>query len=281
MTIKIGSARIDERGKASGGKSGDNSGREVSTQTYYKHKKGWYVLRPKTATQANKVAQDMKWACNNSHIGYDQGQRLTLYNVAEKVGFNCSKVTTNCETDCSALVRVCLAYAGIDTPNFRTTTERKDLLATGQFTDVTNKVNLSTGKGLCIGDVLVTRSQGHTVVVVSGATKRSDTSYIHVIKNARVGEFQSAYNISYGGDLAIDNTLGPKTKAAVKTVLLKKGDYTHTSMIKFVQEYVGADIDGKYGSKTAQAVKTYQEKHGLTADGEAGPKTITSILENA
>ena len=39
MTIKIGSARIDERGKASGGSAGDQSGKEVSTQNYYKHSK--------------------------------------------------------------------------------------------------------------------------------------------------------------------------------------------------------------------------------------------------
>ena len=44
MAVKIGSARIDERGKISGGKAGDQTGSEVGTQNWYKHSKGWRVL---------------------------------------------------------------------------------------------------------------------------------------------------------------------------------------------------------------------------------------------
>lgn len=43
MGLVVGSARIDENGKISGGALGDNNGREVSTQPYYLHSKGWYV----------------------------------------------------------------------------------------------------------------------------------------------------------------------------------------------------------------------------------------------
>ena len=43
--VIIGSARIDENGKAKGGKAGDQNGREVSTQAWYKHEKGWRVFR--------------------------------------------------------------------------------------------------------------------------------------------------------------------------------------------------------------------------------------------
>ena len=276
MTIKVGSARIDERGHAHGGRAGDQSGKELSTQNYYKHKKGWVVLRPKTAEQANKIAKDMLYACANHHIGYDQYQRNTLYNIAKDVGFNCSLVNKNCETDCSALVRVCLAYAGIDVENFRTYNQKNVLLKSGQFTDVTSKVNTSTGKGLCIGDVLVTKTSGHTVVVVSGATKRGETT---TFTNARVGEFQKAYNADYRGKLTVDNKLGPKTQEAVSKVVLKAQENNRPNVTKFVQKYVGADIDGKYGQKTEEAVKAYQKKHGLTADGHAGPKTITTIIK--
>ena len=128
MAVKIGSARIDEHSKARGGKAGDQTGKEVSTQNWYNHSKGWRVFRAKNPAIAEKIAQDMQYACNNSNIGYDQGQRLTLYNVAQKVGFDCSGVTTKCETDCSALVRVCCAYAGVMLPNFRTTDEEKALI---------------------------------------------------------------------------------------------------------------------------------------------------------
>ena len=56
MAVIIGSARIDERGKASGGKAGDQTGKEVSTQNWYKHSKGWVLLRPKDPEKAAKIA---------------------------------------------------------------------------------------------------------------------------------------------------------------------------------------------------------------------------------
>ena len=41
MAVIVGSARIDEKGNATGGQAGDQkSGKEVSTQNYYVHSKG-------------------------------------------------------------------------------------------------------------------------------------------------------------------------------------------------------------------------------------------------
>jgi len=60
MAVIIGSARGDERGKAHGGKAGDQTGRELSTQNWYLHKKGWVVLRPKSPEAAKKVAKAMR-----------------------------------------------------------------------------------------------------------------------------------------------------------------------------------------------------------------------------
>lgn len=70
MAVKIGSARIDERGKAHGGKAGDNNGKEVSTQNWYLHSKGWRVLRAKAPSVAEKIAYCMEAACANDKIGY-------------------------------------------------------------------------------------------------------------------------------------------------------------------------------------------------------------------
>ena len=57
MSLVVGSARIDENGHISGGKPGDQTGNEVSTQAYYVHSKGWYCLRPKSTTVANAIAE--------------------------------------------------------------------------------------------------------------------------------------------------------------------------------------------------------------------------------
>lgn len=175
MAVKVGSARIDEHGKATGGKAGDQTGKEVSTQNWYLHSKGWRVFRAKNPAIAEKIAQDMQYACNNSKIGYDQNQRGTLYTVSKPLGFNCSKVDVACETDCSALVRVCCAYAGVDLPNFRTTNEASVLLKSGAFTEMKGEYQKSD-KYLRRGDILVTKTQGHTVVVLSNGPKATDVA---------------------------------------------------------------------------------------------------------
>ena len=113
VRVYVGSASIDERGRAHGGKAGDQTGREVKKQLWYLHSKGWRVFRAKDRQVALDIAKAMKRAISNNKIGYDQYQRNTLYNLAAKVGFDPGQVKTACETDCSALVRVCFAYAGI------------------------------------------------------------------------------------------------------------------------------------------------------------------------
>ena len=173
MAVMIGSARIDERGKISGGRDGDNNGREVSTQSYYAKPASapWRVLRPKDAAKAARIAACMRMACANDHIGYNQSKRLTLYNLAKPHGFDVSRVTQNCSTDCSALVRVCCAYAGIAVGNFTTANEARMLLATGEFVEMTGRKYRTGSAYLREGDVLVTPGKGHTAVVLSSGNK--------------------------------------------------------------------------------------------------------------
>ena len=41
--------------------------------------------------------------------------------------------------------------------------------------------------------------------------------------------------------------------------------------------FLSGSTDGKYGSQTAEAVRDYQRAYGLSADGSAGPDTMTSL----
>lgn len=176
MAVIIGSARIDENGNAHGGKAGDQTGKEVSTQNWYRHAKGWILLRPKDSAQAEKIASCMQAACKNNNIGYDQYQRLTLYDAAKEVNFDCAKVTNKVETDCSALVRVCCAFAGIHTANFRTSNEVSVLMKTGMFDKYTESAYTAKSDRLKRGDILVTKTKGHTVIVLSdGANAEQST----------------------------------------------------------------------------------------------------------
>ncbi len=45
--------------------------------------------------------------------------------------------------------------------------------------------------------------------------------------------------------------------------------------------YYNGSVDGIFGSKTYEAVKSFQKKNGLTADGIAGPKTLAALGINA
>ena len=133
MAVKVGSARIDENGKAYGGAAGDQTGKELSTQNWYLHKKGWRVFRATDAQVAKKVAGFVASACANSLIGYDQWNRHTLYNAIKDKGFDLSKLTKKVETDCSALVRTALASAGVMgiPEDFRTGNMPSNLAKTG------------------------------------------------------------------------------------------------------------------------------------------------------
>ena len=169
MAVIIGSARHDEHGNCySGGKAGDQTGQEVSTQKFYNHSKGWNVLRAKDNKVAEKLAEAMQIACGNKNIGYDQSERYGII----KHGIN-TKVKTEC--DCSSLVRACIIYAsGKDVGDFNTSNERSVILKSGLFDDMgTYKV----GDTLYNGDILVTRTKGHTVIVVSGAKKSKGKYY--------------------------------------------------------------------------------------------------------
>lgn len=161
--VIIGSARIDENGKAYGGKAGDQTGSEVCIQEYYDHPKVWRTIRAIDPVARENIAMNMEWACANDNIGYDQNENTSLYKVVKPLNYNCSKVTTKCEADCGRLVRVCVLYAGIPVEDFYTGDEVEKLLATKAFKEV--KVKLP--EGLLRGDILVTKTKGHTVVALT------------------------------------------------------------------------------------------------------------------
>lgn len=252
MAVIIGSARNDERGKITGGNAGDQkSGKEVSTQNYYVHSKGWRVLRAKDAAKRKLIAVAMRAACANNKIGYDQYQRNTLYNLAEKMGFDPTKVTTACETDCSALVRVCCAFAGIKVDNFNTSTEAKVLLASGAFTELKGDKYTTQSDYLMAGDILVTKKKGHTVIVLTNGSK------------AEANAVSEKYKL---GDRILRNG--------------SEGDD-----VEDMQEYLNqlgyncGKVDGDFGDNTEMALEKFQKDHGLAVDGEYGPKSHAALMK--
>lgn len=163
--VVIGSARIDENGRARGGKPGDQTGSEVSTQQYYLHSKGWDVIRAKDEKVAHKIGSAMAAACANRHWGYNQDERDSGTKKVADYGYDPAMLSVDANTDCSALVRCCVLYAGVWVGDFYTGTEKAMLLKTGAF----ELVNVKLPDELRMGDILVTKSKGHTVVVISNS----------------------------------------------------------------------------------------------------------------
>ena len=249
-TVYIGSARIDERGKASGGQAGDQTGKEVSTQNWYDHSKGWIVLRPKDGAKAQKIAKGMRSACDNPNIGYDQTNNQSLWNLVKGKGFDPAKADKPCETDCARLVRVCCAYAGIMADDFYTATEATVLMRTGEFIKLTDSKYTDAPDYLGAGDILVTKTKGHTVVVLSN------------------GKY-------YDGS-------ADEPERALGDRILRDGDYgADVIELQTRLKAVGYDpgeIDGEFGPNTESAVKALQTAAGIAVDGEFGPDSLAALV---
>ena len=102
-----------------------------------------------------------------------------------------------------------------------------------------------------------------------------------------------AFQRKYG--LSADGVAGAKTLAAIASAL--RGSTTSTGNTTIIREgsqgsrvsqlqqdlktlgYYSAQITGNVGSKTVAAIKKFQEKNGLTADGIAGPDTLAAIAK--
>ena len=234
MATIIGSARIDERGKASGGKAGDQKQKsvpdtkgEVSMQNFYVSSKGWYILRAKNPSVASSIALSMTIACNNPNIGYNQARRLDII----KAGTHAT-APTSC--DCSSLVRQCVREAGIEVGNFTTANETNVRVGTGQFEKLTYK----KGTALFLGDILVTCVKGHTVVVTSGATR--------------------AESVPIASPTVKNGSRGANAKLLQQN--LNACGYR-------------LEEDGIFGKLSTQALKEWQAVNGLVVDGIYGKKS--------
>ena len=241
--IYIGSARSDENGNLKGGKKGDQkqtktpdySG-EVSIQEYYEHKKGWRIFRAKDNELRKALAFCMFYACSNKNIGYSQSDRLGAY----KEGITTSK-KVNC--DCSGLVMACLKASGHDLGNFTTANEADVLLKSGLFTEVFNDFKYN-------GDILVTKTKGHTAIITSGAVEAT-----------------------------VNKRPNPNPYPEPKTILKKgsKGDDVKWLQVQINYFDYSLSVDGVFGPATLEAVIKFQKAHKLEPDGIVGAKTLQAL----
>lgn len=175
MGTLCGWASIDERGKATGGQAGDQTGREVKTGNWYDFGQT-VVLRFKDRNKAAKAATAMKQLCANDNVGYCQGHRTSLYTELEKVGWNPTALKTPCETDCSAMIAVVLHCAGVNvSKDIYTGNMVNAIMNTGEFDKLTDSKYTRSGDNLQTGDISV-KAGSHTIMAVENGCNVSNTS---------------------------------------------------------------------------------------------------------
>ena len=255
MAVLIGHASIDENGKASGGAAGDQTGKEVVTRNWYS--KEWNVLlRPKSATLAERSAKACEAACANPNIGYDQGGRNTLYAKAKAVGFDIAAIDTGCECDCSSLMHVCAIAGGANltygSNGYTTRTMVAAFKASGDYEKITDSKYLTQDAYLKRGDIIV-KEGSHTFMVLSNGSA-VEPEKIPVVENC-------------DGNIYIP--------------LIQKGD--DGDVVKAMQQLLfarGYDLPrtGFFEEVTALAVLQFQKDLDLEADGKCGTETWSALL---
>lgn len=195
MSVLIGHASIDERGKISSGQAGDSTGKEVCTREWYN--KEWnLLLRPNDSVIAEKSAKFVEDVCKNNNVGYDQSERNSLYKQAKNVNFVGSKIPL-CECDCSSFMHVAAIAGGANITygiNGATTKTLRTVLGnSGYYNILTDRKYLTSDKYLKRGDILV-KEGSHTVMVLENGSniseKANDTTPVN-----KKGIDVSGYNI--------------------------------------------------------------------------------------
>ncbi|MDF2615491.1 MAG: cell surface protein [Sedimentibacter sp.] len=242
MAIKIGHASIDENGKVSGGKVGDQTKKEICTRLWYN--KPWNVYLVCTDEKiANIAATFMEQICADENYGYDQGERLTGYNSIIKNG---GKVKGGKgEFDCSSLISACYIFAGLKlSPACTTRSLKAALLATGKFIAYTESKYLTSDIYAKRGGIYL-KEGSHVVMALENAVqKKKNNPYVEPKDSVEFGE------------------LGISVRWA-----------------QWELNYAGfaTKVDGEFGSNTDKQVKAFQEKYNLKIDGKVGPITRAKL----
>ena len=95
--------------------------------------------------------------------------------------------------------------------------------------------------------------------------------------------FQSWAGLKTTGiaDSAVRSRIDSRSAGMVSGSAVRKG--SSGTQVKYLQQaliglgYLSGSADGQYGSGTTEAVRKYQKAFGLSADGSAGPDTMTSL----
>ena len=112
MTNLFAWASIGENGKATGGKKGDQTKKEVKVAPYYNFGQTW-VIRFRNKKRGNLAGKSAKLLAQNDNIGYNQNDRVSLYYECIRIHWDISRISEirKCNCDCSELAVCAINFA--------------------------------------------------------------------------------------------------------------------------------------------------------------------------
>ena len=170
MSIKIGHAVMDEDGKITGTRSGDQTGKEVAFGSWYaKNSKGasWtHYLELKDAVLREKLARFIEAAVNNPKIGYSQPNRTGLLKSMQQ---GKTVELASGDVDCTSLIFIGLRLVcGINVAIGYSGNMSSLLKATGQFDIYTDAAHLTMDKLAKRGGIYL--RNGHALTVLESGS---------------------------------------------------------------------------------------------------------------
>lgn len=268
----ISNSGSDENGRATGGSPGDQTKKEWQIRSWYN--RPWdCILRHPDEKVRHKISELAIKAAQNDHIGYNQNNRYSYWDLLVKAGYDPSKIVTNCDADCSAgviantkAVGYILGIKALQQLQATYTGNMRSTFKNAGFQVLTASKYLTSADYLLPGDILL-NDVHHTATCVSTGAKvgKIDSSTTPVQTNT-VGD------CSVGLHWFLKDAVHPEIKS-IQILLNEKGCRG--------KDGKKLDVDGELGPNTAYAIEQLQRKAGMPSTtnwGTVAAKTWQLIL---
>lgn len=209
--MRIANAVSNENGTSKGGVAGDQTGKEIRLQNWYKRFGGWDTyLEPLDGMIAHRAGKIAKIIAENDSFGYDQVHR---WSGLEAYPNGCG------DFDCSSLAISCYILGGLDIPAKGYSGDIvKRLVATGKFRAWTDSEHTDSDALAVAGGIYVATGKHVVICVDDEAESGNDEIGIKTITAKGFVRVRTA----------------PKTGKRIRT--LRKGD---TEPYEFIDEESG------------------------------------------
>lgn len=260
MAVMCAWASIGENGKITGGKPGDQTGREVKCGAIYDFGQT-RVYRCKDRDKALAIGAAAHAMAINNMFGYNQSNRTTSFTELKKVKWVVADVKTPCNIDCSEMgacaVNVAYKYSLISSSVYSGNIG-KALLNTGYFKELKDSKYLGKSEYIQCGDIIVAPGK-HVIIAYTDGSKVNVNSVSTIISNAvgggnkyiKLGQ-QHAINFT-GVKIQVDGKVGNETKKMKQRVL------QHAINLDYKSKLVE---DGIFGSASKKALGNHYVEYG-------------------